>query len=76
MSGLFVKTLGVVESCRTHEQLSIAYRYLNMAYGIGLSYKSVLAIYGVLAAKWRELGGVTPPAPIAPPTTEFINGVV
>lgn len=74
MTSLFVKTLSVVESCQSHQQLSTAYKYLNMAYGIGLSYDSVLAIYGVLADKWRQFGCTAPPNPIAPPTTECISG--
>lgn len=76
MASLFVKTISVVESCQSHQQLSTAYKYLNMAYGAGLSYDSVLAIYGVLADKWRQLGYAAPPNPIAPPTTEYINGAV
>lgn len=71
---LFVKTLSVVQSCQSHQQLSTAYKYLNMAYGAGLSYDSVLAIYGVLADKWRQFGCAAPPDPIAPPTTEYISG--
>lgn len=71
------KTINIVNSCKTIDQLNMAYQYMMVAYRKQhLDYIQVSHIYKQFFVKiWKTVDNRPPPKPFAPPTTAKAYGL-
>ena len=70
MSSLYVKALDVVSSCRTQEQLLMAYKYLLLCQRSSMDWHTTMSVYTIFCSKWVEVAeDKLPPTEVPKPKT-------